>query len=156
MITRALGALVSLALISGCASSENAASATPSAPPTVSASSTPAVSPSSSGATLYTFEPEHGSNVHGTVQVANAADASTLTAKIAGLQAGGSYLADGDPLPCLLFVDGPSQSFAHPFSADSSGSATVTWTVPKGMAGNANIQALQQGQYVVQACADLS
>jgi hypothetical protein len=103
------------------------------------------------------FAPEPGSTVSGTVQVATSSNGATLTATVAGLKPGGSYLVDADPLPCLLFAGGPSQSFAKPLVADSGGNATASWTVPNGMAGNASVQGLtSQGTYAVLACADLT
>lgn len=107
--------------------------------------------------TLYVFAPEPGSTVGGTVQVAASPSGATLTATVHGLKPGGNYIVDADPLPCMLFAGGPSQSFAKPFVADSAGSATVTWTVPSGMDENASIQGLtDQGTFAVLACADLA
>ena len=114
-------------------------------------------SSSSTAANLYTFAPEPGSAAAGTVRVDASSNGVVLTATLHGLEPGGSYIVDADPLPCLLFVGGPSQSFPKAFVADSAGAATVAWTVPNGMDGNANVQALtSQGTYAVLACADLT
>jgi hypothetical protein len=106
---------------------------------------------------LYTFAPEPGSKVGGTVQVKAASSGVTLTAAVSGLAPGHAYIVDADPLPCEFLVGGPSQAFPKAFRADASGRATVVWTVPDGMAGSASVQALSsRGTYVVLACADLS
>jgi hypothetical protein len=106
---------------------------------------------------LYVLAPEPGSTVGGTIQMDSGLDGVTLTATITGLDPAGSYIVDADPLPCMLFVGGPSQSLAKPLTPDASGHAKVVWTVPSGMNGNANIQVLtNQGTYAVLACADLT
>jgi hypothetical protein len=110
----------------------------------------------SAGATLYFFAPEPGSKVGGTVQVQAGPDSITLTAKVDGLSPGGSYIVDADPLPCLIFTLGPSQSFAKPLTADAGGKGRIVWSVPSGMAGNVTVQRLTDaGTYAVLACADL-
>ena len=145
--------LLSVACGSSSAPSAAGSSPSPQASATVLASASP--SPSNGGTTLYTFAPEPGSSVGGTVQMQSTSAGVTLTARVTGLKPGHAYLADADPLPCDIFAGGPSQSFPVRFTADASGRTSVTWTVPTGMNGNANIQVLNGGAYVVLACADL-
>lgn len=152
----AMAAVVAVA----CGASQPAAvtSATSSTSPSAvaSAAASAAASPSNAAKTLYVLSPENGSQVGGTVQIQSGSSGLTLTANLKGLSPGASYLADADPLPCEIFVGGPSQSFATRFAADQSGSAAVMWTVPANMAGNMNVQSLNsQGAFVVVACADL-
>jgi hypothetical protein len=93
--------------------------------------------------------------VQGTVVADKSAGGVALTATISGLELGRQYIVDADPLPCSFFVGGPSQSFAHSLSADAAGKAIVNWTVPDGMVGNVNVQAVTSGgTFVVVACAD--
>jgi hypothetical protein len=133
----------------------SASSTSPSPVATVAASAATA-SPPSGATTLYVLSPENGSQVGGTVRVQNGSGGATLTESLKGLSPGAGYLADADPLPCEIFVGGPSQSFASRFTADEKGNATVSWTVPAGMAANANVQSLtSQGTFIVVACADL-
>jgi hypothetical protein len=97
-----------------------------------------------------------GSTVTGTVQVTPGSGHVTLTALVAGLRPGRSYIVDADPLPCQFFVGGPSQAFAKAFKAGADGTAKVVWNVPNGMNANANVQALtSRGTFAVLACADL-
>ena len=153
----ALIPLISLALLGVACGTSNVASArtpspqsSPSPSPSPSATSNPTVS-----SKVFVLAPNAGSGVGGTVKVESAANGATLTMQVTGLGAGQSYLADADPLPCLLFTGGPSQSFPKTFTTDGSGNATVVWTVPSGMDSNANVQVLRSGQFVVLACADL-
>ncbi len=134
-----LGILVSVACGAAQPVSEPTA-ATPPASSSVVASATAASSPTPS--TLYIFAPEPGSTVGGSVKVDATAAGAMLTATVSGLKPGHAYLADADPLPCELFTGGPSQSFPKQFRAGGDGRATVQWTVPSAMAGNANIQIL--------------
>ncbi|HEV2033207.1 MAG TPA: hypothetical protein VGU71_03250 [Candidatus Dormibacteraeota bacterium] len=121
------------------------------------ATATASPAPASPATKLYVLAPEAGSSVGGTIQMDVGAGGVTLTATLTGLNPGGSYIVDADPLPCLLFVGGPSQSFAKPVTVDSSGHAKVVWTVPSGMNGNASVQGLtNQGTFAVLACADLT
>jgi hypothetical protein len=166
MNTRTIGlslfvaSLLVASLSSACGTTPASSTAgSSSSSPTAGAGSPSSTAPASEGpaATLYTFAPEPGSAVSGTVQVATSPAGATLTATVHGLEPGSTYIVDADPLPCLLFAGGPSQSFAHSLVADSSGGATVTWTVPSGMDGNASVQGLtNQGTFAVLACADLT
>ena len=146
-------ALVAAFLLTACGSAPGltARTSSPSASPP-----SPTASPSSA-ATIFTFVPEPGSTVTGTVQLATTSTGVTLEATVHGLTPGGNYIVDADPLACQFFALGPSQSFAKPIAPDAGGSAMVTWVVPNGMAGNANVQGLTaQGTYAVLACVDLS
>lgn len=160
-MTELIVAMVGAGVTAACGASQPATVARPAASPSspAAASAAPsagAASPSSAAKTLYVMSPENGSQVGGTVQIQNGSGGTTLTESLRGLSPGASYLADADPLPCQIFVGGPSQSFPSRFTADQSGNATVTWTVPNGMAGNANVQSLSsQGAFVVVACTDL-
>lgn len=156
LIVAMVATLVSAAC--GTSQSNSVAGLAPASPSAAASavSSASAASPSNAVNTLYVLSSENGSQVGGTVQVRNGSAGTTLTVSLKGLSPGVSYLADADPLPCEIFVGGPSQSFATRFTADQSGNATVTWTVPAGMAGNANVQSLtSQGAFVVVACTDL-
>jgi hypothetical protein len=159
-LTSFVALFLAASLSSACGGTPASSKAAILSSPTAGAGSpSPTAAPASAGqgATLYAFAPEPGSAVSGFVQVAASPDGATLTATVHGLQPGSSYIVDADPLPCLLFVGGPSQSFAKPLVADSSGSAAVTWTVPSGMDGNASVQGLtNQGTFAVLACADLT
>jgi hypothetical protein len=162
MKTRNVNPLLLLAtsLLVACGTAPVSSASTPSPTVTQPSSPTPGPTleptPSIPGTTLYTFAPEPGSAVMGTVQVATAGGRVTLTARLSGLRPGRSYIVDADPLPCMLFVGGPSQAFPKALKADSSGTARVVWTVPNGMAGNVSLQSLtSRGTFVVLACADL-
>lgn len=155
MYRATLGVVFSAVVLCGCGGT-TATSAAPSTAPTAqSQAASPA--PSSPAATLYMLASEPGSTISGTVQVAKASDGVTLTATVSGLVAGRSYIVDADPLPCMLFVDGPSQAFAKPLEPDASGRAKAVWTIPTGMNGSASVQALSgNGTFAVVACADLT
>lgn len=140
--------VVTLVALTGCgaASTAKPAAGKPTATPV-----------SASPHTLYVLAPETGSSVGGTVQVVQGSAGATLTASVTGLVPGHTYIADADPLPCMLFVGGPSQAFTAPLTADASGNGKATWTVPSAMAGNVNVQVLtSEGAYAAVACADLS
>ncbi len=152
--------LLATSLLAACGtqSASSVSSPSPIATPTVTPSSspTPQPAPSSPGVTLYTLVSQPGSTVVGTVQVTIASGHVTLTARVAGLRSGRSYIVDADPLPCEFFVDGPSQSFTKAFKAGADGTAKVVWNVPNGMDANVNVQALtSRGTFAVLACADL-
>lgn len=154
-------ALLPLLIAASCISGQPEATVSSAASPTTSATtravlSPTQVSPSAAGTTLFVLTSEPGSTVGGTVQVDKGSGGTTLTADLVGLKAGQRYLADADPLSCEFFVGGPSQSFPSAFTGDPSGRAKVSWTVPAGMAGNANVQVLTAGgAYAVVACTDL-
>jgi hypothetical protein len=139
----------------GCGTAPSSTANSPSA--AVSPVPSPSPSPSPTPAkTLYVLAPETGSKVSGTVQVDTGSDSATLTATVGGLQRGRTYIVDADPLPCMLFVGGPSQSFAKPLKVDAAGNGKVVWTVPNGMDGNVSVQVLtSRGTFAVVACADL-
>jgi hypothetical protein len=105
---------------------------------------------------VFTLAPQPGSQVGGTIQVARAAEGVTLTATVTGLDPSRIYIVDADPLSCMFFVGGPSQSFAQKLTADATGSGTAVWTVPNGMAANANVQVLTSvGTFATLACVDI-
>ncbi len=151
---------VAALLLTACGSAPSSAANTPSPNANVSdGSPSPTNSTASPGsaATRFTFVPEPGSTVTGTVEIATTSNGVTVAATVHGLKADGNYIVDADPLACQFFALGPSQSFAKPIAPDVGGSATVTWVVPTGMAGNANVQGLTtQGTYAVLACIDLA
>jgi len=146
--------------LTACGSAPASTANTPSSNVNVSVGSpspTNSTASPSSAATLFTFVPEPASTVTGTVQIASTSTGVMLSATVHGLKPGGNYIVDADPLACQFFTLGPSQSFAKPIATDAGGSATVTWAVPTGMAGNANVQGLTaQGTYAVLACIDLA
>ena len=115
---------------------------------------TPTASPTPAS-TGHALAAANGSGVGGSVTTSSDAAGTTLTATITGLTPGQQYLCDADPLSCMFFVGGASQSFTKAFTADAGGRATVVWTVPPGMASNANVQALENGRFVAIACTDL-
>ena len=118
---------------------------------------TAAPSPSPTPATKqYTLVPQPESQVAGTIRVARSAEGITLTATVTGLDPNRIYIVDADPLACMFFVGGPSQSFAQKLTADPTGSGSAVWTVPNGMAANANVQVLTSvGTFATLACVDL-
>jgi hypothetical protein len=159
MNTRHVTLLLVLAplLLVACGTASVSSASSPGAAVTAVPSQTAVPAPSGPAITRYTLAPQPGSAVAGFVQVATSTGGVTLTATVSGLSPGGPYLVDADPLPCELFVGGPSQSFAKPLNADAGGMGTVVWTVPSGMNGNVSVQVLtSQGTYAVLACADLA
>jgi hypothetical protein len=121
------------------------------------AATTTAPSPTPTPASKqYTLVPQPGSKVAGTIQIARSTEGVTLTATITGLDPSRIYIVDADPLPCMFFVGGPSQSFAQKLTADAAGNGSAVWTVPNDMAANANVQVLtSDGTFAAQACVNL-
>lgn len=150
-------------ILAACAtaSSPPAAAAPQQSPTSVAASptaspvptATPVAAPPSSA--TYPISPVAGASLSGSVQVDRSSADPRVTVTVSGLDPRGVYLVDADPLPCLFFVGGPSQSFAQQLRPDSAGKATATWSVPNGMLSNVNVQVLRDGKFAVVSCVDI-
>jgi hypothetical protein len=149
--------LAALALVA-CGTATSAVGSSSASRPAGAAlpSATEAPAPSSPTATFYTFAPEPGSSINGTVPVASSASGAPLTATLQALKPGVSYIVDAEHNPACCLLANPAKS-AMPFVADANGNATLAWSTPSGMDGNASVQEpTAHGPFTVIACAGLT